>query len=161
MGNASPRPKPIIPTSNDNPRPFPLPLPRPAMLEKDRERTKPKSFSSRAQYPICPVSWRVRPRGVDLTNCKIVWSNSLGWETKGQSKVSKKPHPRGKKSKQTILLHYIKRIKQHFKSSFLLLLFQVNVSSVKLLPVIKYFLSPLASLILNSITTPGRLTVLL
>ena len=27
------------------------------MLEKDRERSKPKSFSSRAQYPICPVSW--------------------------------------------------------------------------------------------------------
>ena len=69
-----------------------------------------------------------------------------GSETKGQSKVSKKPHPWGKKSKETILYYYIKRIKEHFKSTFLLLLFKVNVSSVKLLAVIKYFLSPLASL---------------
>ena len=38
-------------------------------------------------------------------------------------------------------------MKEHFKSTFLLLLFKVNVSSVKLLAVIKYFLSPLASLI--------------
>ena len=42
-------------------------------------------------------------------------------------------------------------MKEHFKSTFLLLLFKVNVSSVKLLAVIKYFLSPLASLILNNI----------
>ena len=27
---------------------------------------------------------------------KIFWSNSPGWETKGQSKVSKKPPPQGK-----------------------------------------------------------------
>ena len=45
----------------------------------------------------------VRARGGDLTNFKIFWSNSPGWETKGQSKVSKKPPPQGKKSKQTIL----------------------------------------------------------
>ena len=38
----------------------------------------------------------VRARGGDLTNFKIFWSNSLGWETKGQSKVSKKPPPQGK-----------------------------------------------------------------
>ena len=50
-------------------------------------------------------------------------------------------------------------MKEHFKRTFLLLLFKVNVSSVKLLAVIKYFLSPLASLILNNIITPGRLTV--
>ena len=35
----------------------------------------------------------VRARGVDLTNFKIFWSNSPGWEMKGQSKVSKKPPP--------------------------------------------------------------------
>ena len=52
-------------------------------------------------------------------------------------------------------------MKEHFKSTFLLLLFKVNVSSVKLLAVIKYFLSPLASLILNNKITLGRLTVLL
>ena len=52
-------------------------------------------------------------------------------------------------------------MKEHFKSTFLLLLFKVNVSSVKLLAVIKYFLSPLAFLILNNKITPGRLTVLL
>ena len=45
----------------------------------------------------------VRARGGDLTNFKFFWSNSPGWETKGQSKVSKKPPPQGKKSKQTIL----------------------------------------------------------
>ena len=45
----------------------------------------------------------VRARGGDLTNFKIFGSNSPGWETKGQSKVSKKPPPQGKKSKQTIL----------------------------------------------------------
>ena len=45
----------------------------------------------------------VRARGVDLTNFKIFWSNSPGWEMKGQSKVSKKPPPEGKKSKQTML----------------------------------------------------------
>ena len=52
-------------------------------------------------------------------------------------------------------------MKEHFKSTFLLLLFKVNVSSVKLFAVIKYFLSPLASLTLNNKITPGRLTVLL
>ena len=52
-------------------------------------------------------------------------------------------------------------MKENFKSTFLLLLFKVNVSSVKLLAVIKYFLSPLASLSLNNIITPGRWTVLL
>ena len=45
----------------------------------------------------------VRERGGDLTNFKIFWSNSPRWETKGQSKESKKPPPQGKKSKQTIL----------------------------------------------------------
>ena len=45
----------------------------------------------------------VRARGGDLTNFKIFWSNSPGWETKGQSKVSKETPPQGKKSKQTIL----------------------------------------------------------
>ena len=38
----------------------------------------------------------VQARGRDLTNFKIFWSNSPGWETKGQSKVSKKPPPQGK-----------------------------------------------------------------
>ena len=51
-------------------------------------------------------------------------------------------------------------MKEHFKSTFLLLLFKFNVSSVKLLAVINYFLSPLASLILNNKITSGRLTVL-
>ena len=51
-------------------------------------------------------------------------------------------------------------MKEHFKSTFLLLLFKVNVSSVKLLAVIKYFLSPL-TLISNKKITPERLTVLL
>ena len=45
----------------------------------------------------------VRARGGDLTNFKIFRSNSPGWETKGQSKVSKKPPPQGKKSKRTML----------------------------------------------------------
>ena len=45
----------------------------------------------------------VRARGGDLTNFKNFLSNFPGWETKGQSKVSKKPPPQGKKSKQTIL----------------------------------------------------------
>ena len=44
----------------------------------------------------------VRARGGDLTNFKIFWSNFPGWETKGQSKVSKKTPSQGKKSK-TIL----------------------------------------------------------
>ena len=44
---------------------------------------------------------------------------------------------------------------------FLLLLFMVNVSSIKLLAVIKYFLSPEASPILNNKITPGRLTLLM
>ena len=43
--------------------------------------------------------------------------------------------------------------------TFLLLLFTINGSSVKLLAVIKYFHSPLVSLILNNKITPGRLTV--
>ena len=51
-------------------------------------------------------------------------------------------------------------MKEHFKSTFLLVLSKVNISSVKLLAVIKYFLSPIASLILNNKITPGRLTVL-
>ena len=38
----------------------------------------------------------VRVRGRDLTNFKRFWSNSPGLETKGQSKVSKKPPPQGK-----------------------------------------------------------------
>ena len=50
-------------------------------------------------------------------------------------------------------------MKEHFKSTFSLLLFKVN--GAKLLTVIKYFLSPLVSLILNIIITPGRLNVLL
>ena len=45
----------------------------------------------------------VRARGGDLSNFEIFGSNSPGWETKGRSKVSKKPPPQGKKSKQTIL----------------------------------------------------------
>ena len=45
----------------------------------------------------------VRARGGDLTNFKIFRSNSPGWETKDQSKVSKKSPPQGKKSKQTML----------------------------------------------------------
>ena len=45
----------------------------------------------------------VRVRGGDLTDFKIFRSNSPGWETKVQSKVSKKPLPQGKKSKQTML----------------------------------------------------------
>ena len=54
----------------------------------------------------CKPRWgggRVWARGGELTNFKIFWSNSPGWEMKGQSKVSKKPPPQGKKSKQTIL----------------------------------------------------------
>ena len=38
----------------------------------------------------------VRARGGDLTNFKILRSNSPGWETKGHSKVSKKPPPQRK-----------------------------------------------------------------
>ena len=38
----------------------------------------------------------VRARGGDFTNFKIFGSNSPGWETKGQSEVSKKPPPQGK-----------------------------------------------------------------
>ena len=45
----------------------------------------------------------VRARGGDLTNFKIFGSKSPGWETKGQSIVSKKTPSQGKKSKQTIL----------------------------------------------------------
>ena len=35
----------------------------------------------------------VRARGGDLTNFEIFGSNSPGWETKGRSKVSKRPPP--------------------------------------------------------------------
>ena len=66
-------------------------------------------------YQCKPRGGGVRARGGDLTNFKIFRSNSPGWETKGQSKVSKKPPPQGKKSKQTMLYYYIKRIKGHFK----------------------------------------------
>ena len=45
--------------------------------------------------PVGGGGERVQARGRDLTNFKIFWSNSPGWETKGQSKVSKNPHPRG------------------------------------------------------------------
>ena len=45
----------------------------------------------------------VGARGGDLTNFEFFGSNSPGWESKGQPKVSKKPLPQGKKSKQTIL----------------------------------------------------------
>ena len=38
----------------------------------------------------------VGARGGDLTNFKIFWSIFLGWETKGQSKVSKKTPLQGK-----------------------------------------------------------------
>ena len=46
--------------------------------------------------PVWGGGGEVRARGGDLTNFKIFGSNSPGWETKGQSKVSKKPPPRGK-----------------------------------------------------------------
>ena len=49
-----------------------------------------------ATIKVNPVGGGVRARSGDLTNFKIFWSNSPGWETKGQSKVSKKPPPRGK-----------------------------------------------------------------
>ena len=57
----------------------------------------------KAPINVNPVRGGVRARGGDLTNFKNFLSNSPGWETKGQSKVSKKPPPQGKKSKQTIL----------------------------------------------------------
>ena len=55
-------------------------------------------LTSRHYAPINvnPVEGGVRARGGDSTNFKIFWSNSPGWETKGQSKVSKKPPPQGK-----------------------------------------------------------------
>ena len=53
--------------------------------------------------PINVNTVGVLARGGDLTNFKIFRSNSPGWETKGQSKVSKKPPPQGKNSKQTML----------------------------------------------------------
>ena len=56
-----------------------------------------------APINVNPVEGGVRASGGDLTNFKIFWSNSPGWETKGQSKVSKRTPPQGKKSKQTIL----------------------------------------------------------
>ena len=40
-------------------------------------------------YQCKPREGGVRARGGDLTNFKIFLSNSLGWETKGQSKASK------------------------------------------------------------------------
>ena len=54
--------------------------------------------ASNASINVKPVGWGggVRARGGDLTNFKISWSNSSGWETKGQSKVSKKPPPQRK-----------------------------------------------------------------
>ena len=38
----------------------------------------------------------VRAKGGDLTKVENFLSNSPGWETKGQSKVSKKPPPQRK-----------------------------------------------------------------
>ena len=55
-----------------------------------------KGRLNNAPINVNPVGGGVRARGGDLTNFKIFRSNSPGWETKGQSKVSKKPHPRGK-----------------------------------------------------------------
>ena len=56
-----------------------------------------------APINVNPVGGGVRARGGDLTDFKIFRSNSPGWETKVQSKVSKKPLPQGEKSKQTML----------------------------------------------------------
>ena len=54
-------------------------------------------MESNAPINVNPVGGGgVRVRGGDLTNFKIFLSNSPGWETKGQSKVSKKPPPQGK-----------------------------------------------------------------
>ena len=51
-----------------------------------------------APINVNPVGWGgegggVRTRGGDLTNFGIFGSNSPGWETKGRSKVSKRPPP--------------------------------------------------------------------
>ena len=58
------------------------------------------NFLSNAPINVSPVGGGggggVRARGRGLTNIKIFWSNSPGWEMKGQSKVSKKPPPQGK-----------------------------------------------------------------
>ena len=66
-----------------------------------------KQALSNAPINVNPVAGGrgggVRARGGDFTNFEIFGSNSPGWETKGPSKVSKKPPPQGKKSKQTIL----------------------------------------------------------
>ena len=61
-----------------------------------------KTTYSNAPINVNPVGGGggVRARGGDLTNFKNFWSNSPGWETKGQSKVSKKPPPQGKNLKQ-------------------------------------------------------------
>ena len=56
-----------------------------------------------APINVNPVGGGVWARGGDLTNFEIFGSNFPGWETKGRSKVSKKPLPQEKKSKQTIL----------------------------------------------------------
>ena len=53
-------------------------------------------MENNAPINVNPVGGGVRARGGDLTNFEIFWSNSPGWETKGQSKVSKKPPPQGK-----------------------------------------------------------------
>ena len=80
---------------------------------------------------------------------------------KVDQKCQKSPHPRGKNLNKQYYNIIYNKLKEYFKSTFLLLLFMVNVSSVKLLSVIKYFLSPLASPILKNKITLGRLTVLL
>ena len=61
--------------------------------------TVDKTGETNAPINVNPVGGGgggVRARGGDLTNFKIFRSNSPGWETKGQSKVSKKPPPQGK-----------------------------------------------------------------
>ena len=65
----------------------------------------------------------------------------------------------GKKANNTIILY--KTNTRTFQNTFLPLLFKVYVSSLKLLAVIEYFLSPLAFLIMNNKITPGRMNVLL
>ena len=69
-----------------------------AEIMKLKPLTKP---SSNAPINVNPAGGGGgRARGGDLTNFKIFRSNSPGWETKGQSKVSKKPPPQGKNLKQ-------------------------------------------------------------
>ena len=89
----------------------------------------------------------VQARGGDLTNFKLnilIKFPRVGNERSIKSVKKKNPTP-GENE-----------LKEHFKNTSLL-----NVSSVKLLAVIKYFLAPPASLILNNKITLGRLTVLL